>query len=638
MRKEKGITLIALVITIVVMIILVGVSVTALISSGLFGSAKNAKKEYEEEVLKDEVTGAVSVRSIWDVDDSQTLKQILESGISGNKTVEEVPGITDTCYVTRQGITLTVYSDGTIEEGRIEVWDGTSVACPEFQKRGSVWDWYIYTPSQLKFLADFVNNGNQLTGTVNLETLVTNAGYNKTEISGTTAPTVYLMCNLDMGARSVGGATVEAQWETTANESKNWIPIGIDNDTKKFIGVFEGQGYSIRGLYINRTEPCNGIFGNTSTIKNLAIKNSYIKAGSATGGIAGVLTSGKIENCHNIDTTVILREGNNYMAGGIVGKAEREVLDCSNTGTVIGYGVRTDANNTQAIGGIAGYSSSIVSSCINYGSINGSKEGKRIGGIVGNLQPDSTISLCTNNGAVNGGKKFIGGIAGISFGTIKKCNNTGEIKQEEDIDEGYRVGGIVGDSNTGSKVELCINSGLVYGHEDVGGIVGVLFGTTDKCYNTGTIISIGKKQVGGIVGVTGTNCTVYISNCYNTGTIVVTHDSEVSLVGGIVGDISATGASGNVSNNYSCGSIEITGTSVSKIGGVIGSNSSSQVEIRNNYYEKNKSNVTLNSIGEGKTAEEMKTQSFVNLLNTDQTPAVWEINGENNGYPVLIGR
>ncbi len=33
----------------------------------------------------------------------------------------------------------------------------------------------------------------------------------------------------------------------------------------------------------------------------------------------------------------------------------------------------------------------------------------------------------------------------------------------------------------------------------------------------------------------------------------------------------------------------------------------------------------------------MKTQEFVNLLNTNQNPAVWEINGENNGYPVLIG-
>lgn len=42
MKEDKGITLIALVITIIVMLILVGVSVTVAIQGGLFKSAKNA--------------------------------------------------------------------------------------------------------------------------------------------------------------------------------------------------------------------------------------------------------------------------------------------------------------------------------------------------------------------------------------------------------------------------------------------------------------------------------------------------------------------------------------------------------------------------------------------------------------------
>lgn len=53
MKSQKGITLVALIITIIVMLILVAVSVTVLIQSGLFESAKEAGKQtqnaYEEE-------------------------------------------------------------------------------------------------------------------------------------------------------------------------------------------------------------------------------------------------------------------------------------------------------------------------------------------------------------------------------------------------------------------------------------------------------------------------------------------------------------------------------------------------------------------------------------------------------------
>lgn len=48
MRKNQGITLIALIITIIIMLILVGVVVQVVIQSDLLGTAKNAGNEYEE--------------------------------------------------------------------------------------------------------------------------------------------------------------------------------------------------------------------------------------------------------------------------------------------------------------------------------------------------------------------------------------------------------------------------------------------------------------------------------------------------------------------------------------------------------------------------------------------------------------
>ena len=46
MKEQKGITLVALIITIIVMLILVTVSVTVLIQSNILGSAKNAGKQW----------------------------------------------------------------------------------------------------------------------------------------------------------------------------------------------------------------------------------------------------------------------------------------------------------------------------------------------------------------------------------------------------------------------------------------------------------------------------------------------------------------------------------------------------------------------------------------------------------------
>ena len=63
MKEEKGITLIALVITIIVMLILVVVSVTVALDGGLFNSAKSARDNTtnEAEGEKEISTGTVNI-------------------------------------------------------------------------------------------------------------------------------------------------------------------------------------------------------------------------------------------------------------------------------------------------------------------------------------------------------------------------------------------------------------------------------------------------------------------------------------------------------------------------------------------------------------------------------------------------
>ena len=56
MRKQNGITLIALIITIIIMLILVGVSVNVVINSDMIRTADKAVKAWNEETQKENET------------------------------------------------------------------------------------------------------------------------------------------------------------------------------------------------------------------------------------------------------------------------------------------------------------------------------------------------------------------------------------------------------------------------------------------------------------------------------------------------------------------------------------------------------------------------------------------------------
>ncbi len=380
MKETKGITLIALIITIIIMLILVAVTVSIVINGGLIGKAKDAASGYKKSAFYEEVSMVLADRKLWEYTETEgSLEQSLRDGISGEKTVEAVPGVADVCYVTKDGTTLTVYEDGEIIEGRVEIWGGTSSApvCPEFKENEDeegVWDWYIYTPAQFYFLQEFVNNGNQLEGDAG--SLTTIAGDNASKVTMVDSKTVvYLMNDLDMGAREGTGSTAEEKWETTANEAKNWTPIGIDKeDTGKFFkGIFNGQNHTIKGIYVNttKTENGNGIFGRGNTIKNLTVKNSYIKGTSnRTGGIIGCLDKGEITHCYNINTYV----RGALAVGGIVGQSARTPIRfCGNTGNI--------ASSQEGAGGISGFQAlSFTEYCYNLGDVSGCYAGGIQGG------------------------------------------------------------------------------------------------------------------------------------------------------------------------------------------------------------------------------------------------------------------
>ncbi|MBQ2301601.1 MAG: hypothetical protein II279_08990 [Bacteroidaceae bacterium] len=124
-------------------------------------------------------------------------------------------------------------------------------------------------------------------------------------------------------------------------------PLGSSTGTK-FKGVFDGQGYSIKNMIINRpTVEAQGFFGwlqgnDNTTIKNLIIDSSCSIIGSnKCGGLAGASQNESnvakitIENVVNeADVTVSGQDAAGIVGGELGGKATYYIHNVVNTGTI----------------------------------------------------------------------------------------------------------------------------------------------------------------------------------------------------------------------------------------------------------------------------------------------------------------
>lgn len=172
--------------------------------------------------------------------------------------------------------------------------------------------------------------------------------------------------------------------------------------------------------------------------------------------------------------------------------------------------------------------------------------------LTGEWTPISNKSAIASaySGTFDGDKHTISGLSGsnglfgfVNGATIKNLKVEGTISGAS-----ANVGGIVGKTQTGTKIENCAFTGSVSSTSTgntagVGGIVGkVNTGslTITNCYNTANVTS--SKNAGGILGYSGAAGTK-IENCFNTGTISGTYAS-----GGIVG--SMTSSKSSISNCY----------------------------------------------------------------------------------------
>ena len=306
-------------------------------------------------------------------------------------------------------------------------------------------------------------------------------------------------------------------------DSLLWTPIG---NVGAFTGVFDGNNYTISGLYENG-QKISGLFALTenATLRNITLENATVleyEQAFVYTAIGGVLVGiAKNTNILNCSVNGMIEIFSAVSSGGLVGRCE----------------IDTEVNDTV-----------LIKNCVNEARVT---ENECTGGIVGKTVVNNgnlVIDNCVNKGYINGWT-FSGGMVGNGDFIIKNCNNFGEI-----ISEGT-AGGMAGQGGLSCSIVYCFNheSGKVTGGMNTGGIIGTAIKTVISCCGNAALITgidDDEIMVGGISGADGT-----IYNCYNRGDITAIYTTEDPLLIQMGGISSTPPSDEQIRNVYNAGTI-----------------------------------------------------------------------------------
>jgi hypothetical protein len=201
--------------------------------------------------------------------------------------------------------------------------------------------------------------------------------------------------NNDLTAYYALSGNLDASATSGWNDGQGFQPIG-DADNR-FSGGFDGRGYTITSLYINRPGTNNvGLFGHVgddaeaTVIKNIGLIDASITGARGTGTLIGRVTGNAntlIENCYAVGGNVV----GNGATGGLIGSfnsfqqtyggTNNPILRYSYADVAVFSSV--SGGDRDKFGGLAG--------CSQKGTIQNSysrssvtvTDGSRIGGLAG---------------------------------------------------------------------------------------------------------------------------------------------------------------------------------------------------------------------------------------------------------------
>ena len=244
------------------------------------------------------------------------------------------------------------------------------------------------------------------------------------------------------------GKTVRLTRNVDLSKYDNWAPIGhtadiggrrdSGKDSKSFSGTFDGGGFVIGNLTINRPDSgIQGLFGYISggTVKNLGLDNVDIRGGKhAVGGVAGFIDSSTVSN--------------SWVAGKISGG--------DNIGGVVGY-ARGDIQSGGTFG-------------LFVNEVGGGRGGHPGGNTSWHIEKKSGVVNSYFTGTVSGSGAVGGVVGAVDKSNVLNCYSTGVVSG------GSSIGGVVGVIHDGSNVANSYTTSTVIGNSCVGGVAGNIGG------------------------------------------------------------------------------------------------------------------------------------------------------------------
>lgn len=346
------------------------------------------------------------------------------------------------------------------------------------------------------------------------------------------------------------------------NVGEGWQPIGNystgeNPDADAFAGSLDGRGHVIAGLFINRPDQTHvGLFGDAyrADFANLKLQVE-VTGRSMVGGLVGNLEPGSITGVHVTGKVT----GTANEVGGLAGRV-REA------------NIRSSSANAPISGGSTTFGG-----------------GSDLGGLVGNVQNDSSIADCAAYGSISVNSPF-----------------------------SLRTGGLLG-TLWASTLERSFAAGDVVGRDNVGGLVGHHGNSSiSSSYATGNVTPTanGITNYGGLVGSSDSGST--ITNAFASGNV-----TGSAMVGGLIGRQTADSS---VTASYAVG--RVTGTT-DDVGGLIGFNAGGNVTA--SYYDGTTSGQADAGKGEAKTTDALRQQATFGGWDFADT---WNI-VEDATYPLL---
>ena len=423
--KNKGITLIALVITIIILLILVGVSMAMLSGeNGILNRAKEAREETKQ-AEKEEKTNLARTEDI--------INEYID-GVEVEQVTDEQPGVLEVDETNSN-----IYVINSIEDLVVFAYN---------VRKGNT------------YVDDIVKLGLTL-------------DFNSTK------------SYVDPFRTDYGEYGYNGELKTLLTSGEGFLPIGttsnIDKDLYSFAGTFEGNNKEIRGLYINTTqipteEKRVGLFGsNNGIIQNLGIDNGNISLtmNGSTCDIGGIVAKNynTINNCHYTGKINMYAENTVtglIRVGGIVSGNDASISKSYYNGEIY---IESKATTSVFSGGISSGNStesSSISQCFTKGNITLNDNGDSLiefGGITSYNY--KIIENCYNsmdilvNKEISDNAIYQGGIIGVNApnGTINNCYNIGVMKTTTDENERY-IGGLCGIAQKTSTINnsYCLNT------------------------------------------------------------------------------------------------------------------------------------------------------------------------------------